>query len=621
MSTIATTIRLNDGMSSTLNRIQTASIQTIRNMERMQSTVNSLTRSLEEAERINPQIVNTQMYSNAVSAIEQMRGQIYDAANGTVELEDANETYNNSLENTVTKWISIGAVIAGAKKLMDLSDTYAQTNARLSLITDDVEALQNKIFAVAKDSRVSYQAIADTVAKLGMQAGDAFNNSTDEVLAFSNLLNKVFTTSGLDSTGIESTMYNLTQSLSSGKLLGQDYRIIKQNAPEIVKILENYYNVTRAELDEMVSDGKVSSQDLKSAMFQAADDINEKFESMPMTWSQVFTNMMNKLYQASLPLLEAVNWLANNLDVIAPIVLGLAGAIVIYQVAVNGVVAATKAWAAAQAVLNVLAMHPLALILIGILAIIAATYAVVAVVNKVTGSSISALGIIFAGLYTLGAIVNNICAAIYNSFAFVINGINDAFVHVINDIIQLFLGLANTALTVIDLIAKAIDKVFGTNFSESTSNWLNNVSNLAKDINEAANSNNDIMPYLDYANISDAQQKGYAKGVEIQQKLKGTFSDNSTEELLKSINGVMGTDSTGGKAIKTTSSDDLLTDEDIQLLLDVATRDYQLSYQAVTPNITVSFGDVRETADVDSVLDVVGTRIEEMINGDTEVMD
>lgn len=621
MATINTVIRLNDGMSSTLTKIQTSSIQTIKQMEKMQSTVNSLTKSLEEAEKVNPQIVNTQMYHQAVSAIEEMKGNIYDAANGTVELEEANESYNNSLGGSIMKWISIGAAIKGAKALMDLSDTYAQTNARLGLITDDVTGLQAKIFAVAKDSRASYQSVADTVSKLGMQAGDAFNNSTDEVLAFSNLLNKMFKTQGLDATGIESTMYNLTQSLSSGALLGQDYRILKQNAPEMINIIQDYFGVTRAELDDMVSEGKVSAQAIKAAMFGAADDINSKFEKMPMTWADVWTNLTNVLLQASQPLLDAINWMANNLDAIAPIILGLASAIVVYQIAVNGAAVATKAWAAAQAILNALALHPLALILIAIIAIVAATYAIVAVVNKVTGTSLSALGIIFAGLYSLGAIVKNICAAIYNAFAFVINGINDAFVHVINDIIQLFLGLANSALTVIDLIAQAIDKVFGTNFSEATGNWLNNVSNLAKDINEAANQNNDIMPYLEYSNIQDAQAAGYAKGVELEQKMKDKFGNNDTEELLKSINGVMGTDSTGGKAIKTTSNDDLLSDEDIQLLLDVATRDYQLSYQSVTPNITVSFGDVRETADVNSVLDAVGTRIEEIINGDTEVMD
>ena len=92
-----------------------------------------------------------------------------------------------------------------------------------------------------------------------------------------------------------------------------------------------------------------------------------------------------------------------------------------------------------------------------------------------------------------------------------------------------------------------------------------------------------------------------------------------TKGAVDAVGDVTGTDGSGSKAIKTTTNDDLLSDEDIQLLLDVATRDYKLNYQQVTPNITLTFGDVRETADVDSILDQVADRLEEIYDGNLEV--
>lgn len=115
--------------------------------------------------------------------------------------------------------------------------------------------------------------------------------------------------------------------------------------------------------------------------------------------------------------------------------------------------------------------------------------------------------------------------------------------------------------------------------------------------------------------LKDATQK-----TQVDAKTRaGTYDYNKLDSLMNSMNSVKGTDSTGGSAIKTTTDDDLLKDEDIQLLLDVATRDYKLTYQQVTPNITLTFGDIRETADVDAILDEVADRLEEIYDSNLEV--
>ena len=170
-----------------------------------------------------------------------------------------------SVANTLGFGISIGA-------LVEMSDSVSMLNQRIKLATigsEDFVSVQTKLRNIASETRGNYESLATTFTKLGMQAKDVFANN-DEIIQFTGNLQKLFTVSGLDATGIESTMYNLTQSLSSGALMGQDYRILKQNAPQMIKIIQDYYKVSRQELDDMVSKGKVSSQDIKNAMLDVS---------------------------------------------------------------------------------------------------------------------------------------------------------------------------------------------------------------------------------------------------------------------------------------------------------------------------------------------------------------
>ena len=121
-----------------------------------------------------------------------------------------------------------------------------------------------------------------------------------------------------------------------------------------------------------------------------------------------------------------------------------------------------------------------------------------------------------------------------------------------------------------------------------------------------------------------AASAGYAKGSSISSSLKKAGStDTSALDALNGLknnsNNVTGTDKSGSKALKTTTNDDLFSEDDMQLLMDIATRDYKLNYQQITPNVTLTFGDIHETADVDGILENVVTQLEEIYDGDLEV--
>lgn len=293
-------------------------------------------------------------------------------------------SHSNHLLQKVTGIVGAYATLHTMGNIIGLSDTMTQTNARLSLIVDDggsVEELQNKIYASAQNARGSYLTTADAVSKLGMQASQAFS-SNDELIGFTELLNKSFVNAGTSAQGIDSVMLQLTQSMAAGKLQGEELNAVLDNAAPIVQNIQQYMEevqgIDASNIKELASEGIITADVIKNSMFYAADEINAKFESMPMTWGQIWQSAQNTVMMAFQPVLQRLNDMANseafqtfldraitgmatlanivlnvfdlmgaagsfvadNWSIIEPIILGIAGAFGIYTAALlvnNGV--------------------------------------------------------------------------------------------------------------------------------------------------------------------------------------------------------------------------------------------------------------------------------------------
>jgi tape measure domain-containing protein len=188
---------------------------------------------------------------------------------------------------------------------------------RLELIVDDggsVEALEQKIYQSAQNSRSSFTDTMSTVAKLGLQAGKAFSGN-DEMIKFTELLNKNFVVGGASATEQASAMYQLTQAMSSGRLQGDEYRSIIENAPLLAKSIEDYMvNVRGATgtMKEWASEGLLTADVIKNAMFSSSEEVEERFAKMPKTWSQIWTGMKNRAVKALDPVLRKINEVLNS---------------------------------------------------------------------------------------------------------------------------------------------------------------------------------------------------------------------------------------------------------------------------------------------------------------------
>lgn len=364
MATIKSSIVVQDMASSVFAKIHSNVSKTTAGFKNLNSEMsNAPTKAINNAERLNASAVKTELAYQAelqvlrqveseakkiiaaegtqsakaqdlISSVVEQRRLVeglkkdYDNVSSSIKNSQENQdkfsnsintsySNGNKLLSTIKKVALAVGGISAIKGLLNLSDEMTNNKARLNLIVDDggsVEALQNKIFVSAMNARASYQTTTDIITKLGLQAGKAFKGN-DELIAFAEQLNKTFAISGTEATGIESTMYNLTQALSTGVLRGQDLNAVFSNAPQIVQNIADYLNVPIGKIRDMAADGKISAQIVKNAMLKAADETNAKFNKMPMTWNQVFTKMKNIAIKALDPVLNKINALANNQQV------------------------------------------------------------------------------------------------------------------------------------------------------------------------------------------------------------------------------------------------------------------------------------------------------------------
>ena len=256
--------------------------------------------------------------SQTVSATERyIRDNVDEQGRFNREINEGVHSANN-LMDSIKGMVAAYATVQTIGEIIGLSDTMTQTTARLDLIVDDggsVEDLQNKIFLSAERARGSYLATADAVSKLGMQASQAFS-SNDELIAFTELLNKQFVNAGTSAQGIDSVMLQLTQSMAAGVMQGEELNAIMDNASIIVQDIQRYLQevqgIDASNIKELASEGIITAEVIKNAMFYAADETNAKFETMPKTFGQVWQSFQNTALMAFQTVLNRMNDFANS---------------------------------------------------------------------------------------------------------------------------------------------------------------------------------------------------------------------------------------------------------------------------------------------------------------------
>ena len=220
----------------------------------------------------------------------------------------------NELTNTIKRAVAAYVSIQTVGKALNISDELVQTTSRLNMMNDGVQTtaeLVNMVYAAAQDARGSFSQMADVVARFGNNAKDAFSSS-EEVVAFADLIQKQMTIAGASTQEAANAELQLSQALGSGVLRGDELNSIFEQAPNLIQNIADYLDVPIGKIREMAADGELSADVVKAAIFSAADDINSKFNEMPMTWGQIWQSMQNTALIAFQPVLQRLNDLANS---------------------------------------------------------------------------------------------------------------------------------------------------------------------------------------------------------------------------------------------------------------------------------------------------------------------
>lgn len=483
----------------------------------------------------------------------------------------------NELTNTIKRAVAAYISIQSVGKALNISDELVQTTSRLNMMNDGVQTtaeLVNMVYAAAQDARGSFGQMADVVARFGNNAKDAFSSS-EEVVAFADLIQKQMTIAGASTQEAANAELQLSQALGSGVLRGDELNSIFEQAPNLIQNIADYLDVPIGKIREMAADGELSADVVKAAIFSAADDINSKFNEMPMTWGQIWQSMQNTALIAFQPVLQRLNDLANseafqtfiqgaieamatlanillnifelvgtvggfiadNWSVISPIIYGVIAALAVYA-AYLGIVKGIEIASAAATAIHSVAMSakigvmaaltgqtmaataaqmgyngalyacPVVWIIVLIIALIAVIMAVCSAIAKMTGIANSGFGVITGGVNVviqffknLGLTVANIALGIGNAIAALASNMMTAFHNAICSVQSWFYNLLSTALSVIEGICSALNKLPFVEFDYS------GISSAADDY--AAKASEAAGNKEDYQSISDAFNEGF----------------------------------------------------------------------------------------------------------------
>ena len=663
---------------ASINAIISLTDRMTRPIQNIISSVNSLISVTERVATSMDSAFDVHTFDDTRRSLDQAQREIEEIVNSTNRASQSQRNYNNevrsgasstnNLLNNIKGIVGAYLGIQGFKSLLNISDNFSNTTARLTMLIDDggsieeiqnkVNELQDKIMSSANRARASYTKTADVIAQIGLNAKKAFNSKNDEIIAFTELLNKSFVVSGASAEMQAAGIYQLNQALASGKLQGDEYRSITENASALKNAIEDYMiNVQKAEgsMKDWASEGKLTADVIKASLFNAADEINNKFNSMPMTWGQVWNIFSNYALRATKPVLIAISWLANNISWLAPLIAGVGAAFVVFQIAANwtkiaafatglyngavtllsiGFGILTGNTAAASAAMftfnSALLANPITWIIMLILILIGILYAGVAAYNKFTNSSVSATGIIGGAFGVMVAFIGNKIILLWNVFADFANFIGNFLNDPVAAVKILFLDMTQTVIGYIQNMIRGIEDLINkipgvqVDITSGVDNYLEGIRNTVKQIKDESGWK-EYVSKKDYIDFGAAASKGYDIGASIGERVSDFFGGGEKNipfdpsgygnipSIAEDTNKIAGNTSDIADEVATTN-------ENMEYLRKMAERDVVMRY--VTPSINIDMSgmsnNIKNGMDIDGVIDHIVRKTSEAAEGMAE---
>ena len=626
MATIREELVLADRFSATFSQYLNMGRMASSTMQAAAASQNDFTEAAAQSNTALEEMAGTggrtaEVLEEINTAVQKLASSSGGAANGQDRLNSSMRSGASAADSLARKIMGLAAAYVGlqsAQKLINLSDTWTQTTARLDMVNEKYGTdtdLSGMIHQSALRSGSSYLDTAEAVSKMALNAGAAFS-APEEVVAFMEQINKQFQIAGASATEQKNAMIQLTQAMAAGTLRGEELNSILDQAPGIARAIESYMGIAEGSIKSYAEKGLITAQVVKNAMFATAEETEDRYNQIPMTWSRAWETAKTEAIFAIEPVLEELNaflnsdigrdalngfiaairmggemllWLvrlvesgaaliAENWDMVSTLL--IAGAIAIAAVMTYSAVQSATAWVAAN--------WPLLLIVGSIVLVIYMARQMGAIWEDVGG-------VVGGVLYSLFAFGNNLIADGWNLLATFAEFFANVFNNPVAAIAHLFADLADWVLSILQSLASAIDAVFGSNLASSVNGWRSGVQDWANSFGEneikiqrmekiqyndawdhGSEMGRSVGAALDNFNISDFMSDMGGKGFDYDALLAASGIDSTLSDI-----------SADTKAIRNSVA---LSEEDIKLLVDMATREYvnNINLTAQTPIINVT---------------------------------
>lgn len=480
----------------------------------------------------------------------------------------------NPLTELVAGVYLLKSAIDEVGRLTTLGDNLMLNQARLNIVNDGLrtqEELSKAIYESAQRSRADYLATSRVIGRMGILAGQAFNNN-DELIAFTELVNKAFLVGGSTQQEQRAAMYQLTQAMASGRLQGDEMRTIRESAPLLKKAIQNYMGLDDAAFKEAQKNGEITAEVIKNAVFASSDEIQNKFNEIPITFSQamtmagnsLLTNMEDIFTGISTNGVSMIQTLVSNFDILASILGYIAGVSLV--ILIRNLVAALPA--AAALALSFIAMNWQVLLLV----------AAVMALFKLFLAFPEAFGVLIGGVKALGTAFMNMVKLVADYFLMLFNeiilrGMNFVLDKLGKEKIQKveYFGMESVGLSYLEGYSS------GKKWAEDTGVKLDNFMTGMKN---TFNPNTSVLGGTVPKPVTDLDTVGEVKNIK------------------------------GGKIN--------LDDNSIQWIRDAGAIEFVNRFTNMRPILKVNFGDVHQTADVNEIADAIADMVENAVTTSLE---
>lgn len=580
----------------------------------LRSIIKALNSTLEAMSSVDQ--VGSKGFRNMQQAIQQASSAVSEFGTNT---RNNAATSTNAMDGLIDKVKQLAAAyisVQGVKMLVGLSDEMSSLNAALGIINEGqrhTANLQEKIRQSAMATGSNYMAVAANVKNLAMMAGNAFA-SNDEILYFSEQLNKQFAIAGVKGQQAESVMYNLTQALSSGVLRGNDFNILAANMGNFIDGIAKTMGVTRDQMKKMAEEGKITAAMVKKAMYDMAEETDERFKKMPMQWGNIWNNMTTQMLFAVQPLLTRISEIMNSgkfQAFIAAITSAATGLIAILTGAFNVIASVGEFvydhWALVEPLLYAVGAYGVSVLIPMLWGMATAAWAQVPPLLAAAGAWLAmnwpilaiglAIGVIIGLIKHFGITAEDVFGAVAGSVMW----LGGVFKNIWNYIQEGFWNVIGGIVKGVKWLLEKINGAIGGGLEDKIASLENTAQNMAK----KASINAEQRVHLD-AQYAKGKRAGTKFASFLKDKIPGAASGaedfarkNASDFDVSKIEGATKSTADNTKAL---TEGITLAEEDIELLKETARISFVNRFTTMTPNITASFGDVHETADVKGIM-------------------